>query len=318
MTEKFDKKYRRFAEAAKGTNSVTSKSDRKLIRENPDFLLFGRSDRLKKEVPRGAFASFFRVLQGDHNIDPRTVLKIGNFLYGHRPDKRNEENEKNPPLSPEDRPLMDLACTLVEDAFYSGDLLDLPKEHGAALAFTVNVIAKILEQRSSGAELAGFDRQKFRHFLNAVIEFEKRYYDRVIQREEDRNEEGRLHRLFLAGAQRAGTFSTEKYTLAYWIKNVLMVDNRLGSIPERERRAEEEDNLRAKYFKEPGVLSGEWPEDRTLMYSMLTHRITDSMPQGESNYAGFHFLEEDIPLAVWTLRYLRSKKRQKRPEIHSM
>lgn len=315
MTEKFNKSklYRQFVEAAKRRDSIPLKDDRKSAARDPDFLLHRGSERLRQAVPLGVFASFFKVLQGDHKIDPRALLKIGNFLYGHRSDRKNTEGEKNPPLSSEDRPLVNLACALIEDAFYRGNLLGLPKEHGASFAFTINVIAKILERESRNATLTGFNRQKLGRFLNAVIEFEKRFHDRVIQSEGNRSEENRLHHYFLTGARRGDTFLKEKYTSAYLIKNALIVDNRLSSISERERRAEEEDNLRNKYFKDIDASNG-LSQNRTLMYSMLTHKITEFMPSNGSSYADLHFLEEDIPFAVWALRYLRSLKKSRRNE----
>ena len=91
-------------------------------------------------------------------------------MYGYRPD-RNERGAGV--LSDSDRRLTDLACGLIEDAFYRGNLLGMPKEQAASVAFTVNVMAKIFESNATGGVLKGFNREKLTHFADAVHAYEQ-------------------------------------------------------------------------------------------------------------------------------------------------
>lgn len=316
MSEKlsFKRQYRRFAEAAKRSGVIPSIEDRRSAFKGADSLLFGKSEELKQDISPDALKLFFNVLQGHHNAGHQPILKIANFLYNHRPPQETASGEKAMPLSPEDRPLANLACALIEDAFYRGNLLNMPKEHGAVLAFTVNVLAKILEKSPASEGLNGFDRQRLRRFIEEVTAFESQCHQRAVRRDEDAQKENHLHAYFLSGARRGNNLLKEKNTAAYLIKNVLMADNRIGSIKDKHKREDEENNLRALRFGSEDTLS-QFP-NRVLTYSMLTHgRPTPFKSERGSNYVNLHFFPEDIPFAVWALRYLRSQAGKRRDKM---
>lgn len=168
------KEYRNFASAAK--EAGFNKTERKLIGSDSDSLLEGVSEKFRDSLTVDMFVSFFSALQKDDLADAKQVLAIGNFLYEFRPDQRKYVVEKKHPLdalTEKELRLVSLACKLVENAFYQGKLLNLPSEQAASLAFTVNVLAKILEDNSANEKLNSFSQKKLCEFIEGVAHYEQ-------------------------------------------------------------------------------------------------------------------------------------------------
>ncbi len=170
MSEKFSSEYRSFASAAK--EAGFDKDERKLSGLEPSLVLEGASDSLKTKITPEVIGSFFRTLEGEEKVPSRDILEIGNYLYtfrGHAEDAARLES-----LSEKDVQLINLGCTLLENAFYKGKLLTLEGAEAAPLAFSVNVLAKIFERPQATTILKGFSAEKFDSFISKVHDYEQK------------------------------------------------------------------------------------------------------------------------------------------------
>jgi len=162
--------YRAFVSAAKETG--LSREERKAVGKNPAEILEGTSEVVKEYIDPQAIESFFSALQGKKTNGDKLV-GIGNFLYKFRPESGPDRVHLNE-LNKKDLLLIDLACKLIENAFYDGKLFTNFKEgETAPLAFTINVLAKVLDRRDSSTYLKGFDNKKAQKFLSSVKQFEE-------------------------------------------------------------------------------------------------------------------------------------------------
>ncbi len=168
MDERNIGEYKAFSKAAKDVGF--DKDERKLGAMDPGILLEGTSEELKRQVAPEMLTSFLKSLRGDSHADPRHMLEAGNFLYSCRSDQRDPRNRII--LNDKENRLVGLACHLVENALYEGKLEDLTQEQAAALAFTANVSAKLIEQGSMRSE-GWYDTKKFKKFVSEVREFKK-------------------------------------------------------------------------------------------------------------------------------------------------
>lgn len=344
MTEKykFNRPYRRFAEAAQEV--ATDKNRRKRsgfanpeyvekVGRSPDILRKTGSKEFQDQVSPEALVSFLEALGGSKNADARHVLNIGNFLHDHRTELEKKDKPPNQPLSPEDRRLMDLACVLIEDSFYRGDFLKLSREQSASLAFTVNVVAKIFQQPKSCAGLKGFDTEKLHQFIDAVHNFEhqslfpsaiasafleqrnnlkeKSFHSvssSVAMSAQKNSDPGRADDLFASGERRAIQSTQGQYVLPYIFKYVLAVRDRIEFCTREENSAQIEEGLVT------GFLPSDWK--KTEKEGLIEHFM---LPQDEEisanprsplkKYAALHLISMDIPFIVWVLRYFRSLKK---------
>jgi hypothetical protein len=175
-----------FARAAK--DAGFNEDERRMIAEEPELLLEGVNEKFK-DLTAEELKSFFDFLQGNKE-NHESALKIGQLLYGHRDIvKIKEETEYNEyghevtkvsksveegeNLNDQDCRLINLACNLIEDSFYKGKLLDVKEEKGASMAFTVNILAKILAKNKNDERLNGFDEKKLEEFLHNVQSYER-------------------------------------------------------------------------------------------------------------------------------------------------
>ncbi|GEM_PF-4112579 len=354
MTEDFNRSYRRLAEAAQEV--ATEKNRRKRsgfadskyvekIGRNPRILLQGTSSELRKEfqddIAIKALPSFIKTLAGSTDADARHVLNIGNFLHAHRTELKNKDGIPNQPLSAEDRPLMDLACAIIENSFYRGDFLGLSTEQSASLAFTVSVVAKIFEYPESSKGLKGFDTEKLRKFITAVHTFEhqslfpttmanafraseingkrKSLYaanpdvPMPIEKTRDlRRTEG----YFVEGEERIMRLMGNQNILPYIFKDVLIVRNRIEAGKNGKKQAEIERDLAMRRFPpdwEESIKENRARGIRNLGAHLMlpSNQKTDTEASDINRYANLHFFPDSIPFAVWALRYLRSQAKMK-------
>ena len=182
MVEGFGQ-YKSFARAAK--EAGFAKDEIKLTVIDPGLILEGANDTLREKLTPETLVSFFRTLQGDSQADDRSLVQIGNFLYMYRTDK-DQENRKNGrrklvrqeekpiPINEHDRKLIKLACGLLEDSFYEGRLAHLPENQAGAVAFVVNTLAKIIDQKILANSADLFDADRLRAFTETVGKFEQR------------------------------------------------------------------------------------------------------------------------------------------------
>jgi hypothetical protein len=172
MTEKFNRDYRFFAEAAKeiGIDDVET---RKIIAEDSSLLIDEMSPELQSKITPKHIADLFNILVGNgKEVEPLSILAIGNALYSYRRNAR-ESGEMNGELNitEQDKEKINLAYVLVENAVYEGNLATLSKEQKATLAFMINTMGKLfIEEKADG--LRGFDQAKFDTFVKKVAEFE--------------------------------------------------------------------------------------------------------------------------------------------------
>ena len=312
MTEKFNRGYRRFAEAARDAAKDRNRKDksgfanptyRESIGEDPDILWESASKELKESISVDALLSFLKMCSGDRVAGIQDIFRVGHFLHNHRTEIKDREGRPNPPLSPEDRRLMNLACKLIENAFYRGDFLRLPAKQCVALVFVVNTIAKIFEQDKSKVGLQGFDRERLKGFFDAVGVFENERM-RALTPQPAPRERGRKRDIFNKGLTRAIRFLGLEYLLPYYIKNVLIIDNYLSAIPDEEQRRVAEEDLssaRLGNLKSRGLKPG----DKLPVYSMLSKQ--EGSRTRDSANIRLHFLPEDIPFCVSVRRYLQFK-----------
>lgn len=161
--------YKSFSRAAQEVG--LDKDERKLAAMDPSILLEGLSDEIKESLKPEMLVAFFNTLQGQE-ANQRLILDLGNLLYRYRNDVATSERKDILSLNEKDWQLLSLAYRLLEGAFYSAKMYDLKKEQAAALAFTVNVMAKILEQ-TSAENLAGVDAERLEEFVGSVHEYEQ-------------------------------------------------------------------------------------------------------------------------------------------------
>ncbi len=166
MGEQFSD-YKAFASAAKEVGF--DKVERKLAAMDPEFIVEGTSEELRRQVSPEMLVSFFQTLRENPETKTSHLLKIGNFLYQHRSDRRGDEVVGS--LNEKDIRLIDLGSALLEDAFYDGKLEKLDNERAALIAFTSNVFAKLQEQ-PVGQSLKGFDKERMKTFVGEVVAFE--------------------------------------------------------------------------------------------------------------------------------------------------
>lgn len=158
-----------FIKAAKEVG--LDKDERKLAAMDPALLLEGLSDEIRNNLKPEILTEFFTGLQGKE-VDHKRILEIGNLLYRYRDDVKAAERQDPDSLNEKDRQLLSLAYKLLEGALYSAKLYGLEKEQAAALAFTVNVIAKLAEQ-GQFKESDTFDVKKFEGLVESVHNFEQ-------------------------------------------------------------------------------------------------------------------------------------------------
>jgi hypothetical protein len=158
-----------FIKAAKEVG--LDKDERKLVAMDPALLLEGLSDEIRNNVKPETLIEFFSALQGEE-VDHKRILEIGNLLYRYRNDVRTPEKQDPDSLNEKDRQLLSLTYKLLEGALYSAKLYGLKKEQAAALAFTVNVIAKLAEQRQF-KDLADFESEKLERLVASVHNYEQ-------------------------------------------------------------------------------------------------------------------------------------------------
>ncbi|MDD5750707.1 MAG: hypothetical protein PHU56_03645 [Candidatus Pacebacteria bacterium] len=174
MKPEFSRNYRDFSSAAKeaGFNDV---DERKLAALDPDLLLEGTSETLRKRLTGEMLVNFFKLLQQDTSADDKQILAIGNLLYGFRSGKEHilREARSLDDLTEKELRLLGLACGLIENAFYKGNLLNLPDKQAAALAFTINVLAKIFEEYPANERRKGFNEEKLSEFIERVGVYRK-------------------------------------------------------------------------------------------------------------------------------------------------
>ncbi len=172
MSREFNREYRVFASAASRVGF--ERDERKLVGEDPQLILGiileSADQAFKDKLSPEKLISFFDIVQGKSGVNARDVLDVGNFLYEYRTDLDGGKTIHT--LNDTSIKLINLACVLLEDAFYSGRLFELMGEDAAALAFTVNVIAKILKE-NSGDGLMGFSKTSLETLIESVSEEEK-------------------------------------------------------------------------------------------------------------------------------------------------
>ena len=172
MSLEFNREYRIFASAASRVGF--ERDERKLIGEDPQLILGvileSADQAFKDKLSPEKLISFFDIVQGKTGVNARNVLDVGNFLYEYRTNLGGDKSIHT--LNETSIKFINLACVLLEDAFYSGRLFELKGEDAAALAFTVNVIAKILKE-NSGDGLMGFSKTSLEKLIQSVSEEEK-------------------------------------------------------------------------------------------------------------------------------------------------
>lgn len=309
MSENFNNNYRIFAEAAKSISSrekirqgkgLGGKSFRKESFKDPNALRDNTSSEFKKYITKDSMVDFFKALSGTKYVNARRLRSIASFLYEHRTTVI-EGGKSNLPLSENDRQLMNLACSLLENSLYRGDLLGLPDEQGASLAFTANVISKYFENNNSKEGLKGFDDGKLLGFLDEVRDFARQSCSLARNPSEQRQKTKRLEHV-INGREHFIRLMRNGSSVVYLIKNVLMLDNFIRSQGAKKVAAVEEDLCDMKIGGEKARI-GSRPS-----YHMLTHRREAAGKEGHSNYANLHYYPENLPFVVWVIRYLRFKK----------
>lgn len=171
-SEGFNKDYRFFSEAAKEVG-VSDKETRKIIFEDPALFFDEMSPELKSKLTPKALTDLFMVLVGKaKDVNPRSLLTIGNVLYEYRPHvEQKTDSLEVRHIQESDMQKVDLAYVLIENAMYEGRLSSLSKEQLATLAFTINTMGKLfLEGKAKG--LKGFDQEKFDQFVSQVEGYE--------------------------------------------------------------------------------------------------------------------------------------------------
>lgn len=172
MSHEFNREYRIFASAASRVGF--ERDERKLIGEDPNLILgviLESVDRVfKDKLSPEKLISFFDIVRGKSGVNARNVLDVGNFLYDYRADLDGGKTIHT--LNETSIKFVNLACVLLEDAFYSGRLFKLKGEDAASLAFIVNVLAKILKENSSDG-LMGFSKTSLETLIEKVSEEEK-------------------------------------------------------------------------------------------------------------------------------------------------
>ncbi len=159
--------FRNFRQASKEVGY--DDDERKLIAVEPSLVLEEASDSLREKVTPEIISSFFEAIMGKKDIDDNNLVALGRFLYNFRPDIKapNMFEEK-------DVRLINLGCVLLENSFYSGQIFNLDKKATAAMAFVVNVLAKIFERDDLPSGLIGFKKEKLEDFVTSVRQFEEK------------------------------------------------------------------------------------------------------------------------------------------------
>lgn len=166
MKEGFLDDYRKFRKAAKETGF--DEDERKMIAADPSFALDEASEFSRDKLSPEILVSFFRVITKGQDVNNQHLIDLGNFLYNFRP-----EIEQPRALEAKDVRLINLGCALLENSFYSGQLLDLSRESSAALAFISNVLAKVFEGDNLPEGLVGFREEKLADFISQVRAYEE-------------------------------------------------------------------------------------------------------------------------------------------------
>jgi len=303
--EKFNKPYKRFAEAAK--QAGFSASERKDFARDPEKLLEYSGGVIERKTSPEKVRSLFAFLQErDRTIPPKDILAFGNVLYKFRPDRKGQGLAMND----SEAKVLTLAGVLIEDAFYDGALVDLPKEHGAAMTFALNQMGKIFERSENGMKLGAFDPERAQQFIKRVGDYESRtvrdaYEDSqqlstseqstMLSRLQEVNQAFNEARTSIEGnIERQG-----KSAIPYLMKTCLIAnDMAAGYKKENERNRRE--RIMSTGFLMSEDLTGR--SDGRTGYTFFREDVN----RNNRGYAKQHFISGEIPFSVWASRYLRS------------
>jgi len=311
------KEYKQFATAAK--RAGFSLNERQRIASNDQTILEGASKFITEgedSVDAAQLRTFLNILGGNRTQDPNASFAVGNVLYRYRSKRQGENIKEAIPIQEQDRKFVNLAFALIEDAFYSGTLLDLPKEQGAATSFVINVLAKIIEEPKNGKLVIGFDQTKAENFTSAVYDYE---YTEMAPIRVGRVRGGqspwptnllrklrRQNREFQSSREAVEySITTRSSSIAYLIKTCLIVNGMITNNADNDGIARiRENELSKRRFRSSEI-------DRAdAVGAFASHQF---LPQDDKKiatpkYSRQHFLTKEVPFAVWAIRYLRSRK----------
>ena len=301
MGEKFNPEYRRFATQAK--KAGYSEVERKALARDSGRIVNEGGKRLRGDIGAGRLVSFFEFLGGNRSIEPDDIRTLADFLYAYR---SNESKGKEARQIPDSQwRLINLGCGLLESAFYSGTLLDLPKAHGAALTHMVNVISKIAEEPKNVTNIHALDTEKAVNFVGAVSHYSDLELKHMAEESfalSTNEQSERLTRIqemrdrFTLSKDRVllNIASRGRAGVAYMIKASLIANDIASPTSHTEKK-----RLKREHRMMGGFIPGdiERREKGTPAYRYFG--------DDKRAYTKQHFVPIEMPFATWALRYLR-------------